>query len=86
MAALDVYDGSGFTKAKYDIMLDVAGGKPMGIGECQVLPTPAQLADQPRWTFFMGWAELVFSTNSPAAIRATYAAPTVVTLDEMPGW
>jgi hypothetical protein len=27
--------------------------KPIAIGECDILPTPEELAAQPRWTFFM---------------------------------
>lgn len=84
VAALDVYDGRGYTPANYKTMVDAAAGKPMGLGECQVLPTAAQLTSQPRWTFFMGWSELVFNHNTEAAIRALYQAPNVLTLDKLP--
>jgi mannan endo-1,4-beta-mannosidase len=81
VAALDIYDGStGYSDYKYNAMLKVAGNKPIAIGECQVLPTPAQLTAQPRWTFFMGWAELVFSNNTPAVIKALYDSPNVENL------
>jgi mannan endo-1,4-beta-mannosidase len=85
VAALDVY-GDGFTQAKYDAMLAVAGGKPIAIGECARLPTAAELDAQPAWTFFMSWSELTFSDNSEAEIQGLYAAPRVLTLDEMGGW
>ncbi|MGZ3449182.1 MAG: glycoside hydrolase family 26 protein [Polyangiales bacterium] len=85
LAALDVYDGSGFTKAKYDAMVK-ASSRPIAIGECQNLPTAAQLDAQPGWTFFMGWSELVAENNSQGAIKALFDSPRVVTLDEMPGW
>ncbi|WEK37462.1 MAG: glycosyl hydrolase [Candidatus Pseudobacter hemicellulosilyticus] len=85
--ALDIYDdASGFSKEKYEIMLKAAGAKPMAIGECQKLPTPEQLAAQPKWTFFMSWSELTYSHNSREQIRALYAAAPVLTLDELPGW
>ncbi len=84
--SLDFYDGAGFTDAKYQAMLAIAGNKPIAIGECQVLPTPAELAAQPRWTYFMGWAELVQQSDSNAQITATYTAPSVLTQDSMPGW
>jgi mannan endo-1,4-beta-mannosidase len=83
--ALDVY-GDGYTTRKYETILSLAGDKPVAIGECERLPTPAELAAQPRWTFFMPWAELVYEGQSEAQIRALYADPRVVTLDEMPGW
>ncbi|QCR21009.1 glycoside hydrolase [Pontibacter sp. SGAir0037] len=87
VVALDVYDdGSGFTMAKYNAVASVAGNKPMAIGECQKLPSAAQLAAQPRWTFFMGWSELVFEKNSETEILHLHLSPRVITLDEMPGW
>ena len=46
----------------------------------------AELAAQPRWTFFMPWAELVYKGQDDTQLRALYADPRVVTLDEMPGW
>lgn len=87
VAALDVYDDkSGYSKQKYDIMLSVANGKPIAIGECQKLPTAEQLTEQPGWTFFMGWSELEFKRNSNEQIQIIHNAPNVITLDEMPGW
>jgi mannan endo-1,4-beta-mannosidase len=86
LAALDVYDGSGYTREKYDIMVGAAGGKPIAIGECQRLPSAEELEQQPRWTFFMGWSELEFSKNTKTEIQKLHSAPNVLTLDEMPGW
>jgi mannan endo-1,4-beta-mannosidase len=87
IAALDVYDdGSGYSKEKYDIMVKAAGNKPMAIGECQKYPTAEQLAAQPKWTFFMGWSELVFDHNSKEQLQKLMTAGNTVTLDQMPGW
>jgi mannan endo-1,4-beta-mannosidase len=86
IAALDVYDGSGYTAAKYNTMVTAAAGKPIAIGECEVLPTAAQLLAQPKWTFFMSWSELTYAGNTNAQLKALYTAPNVVTLDKMPGW
>jgi mannan endo-1,4-beta-mannosidase len=83
--AMDMY-GDGYTAQKYEALLQLAGGKPIAIGECAKLPTPSELLAQPRWTFFMAWAELVYSSNSEQQIRQLYYDPRVVTLDEMPGW
>jgi mannan endo-1,4-beta-mannosidase len=82
--ALDVYEG--LTQTKYNLSMQAAGGKPFAIGECATLPTLAQLDQQPQWAFFMGWAELVFSSNSTSTIQSVYGGSRVVTLDEMPGW
>jgi mannan endo-1,4-beta-mannosidase len=84
--SLDFYDGDGYTPSKYQEMLSEAGSKPIAIGECEVLPTPAELSAQPRWTYFMGWAELIQQNDSNAQITATYTAPSALTQDKMPGW
>jgi mannan endo-1,4-beta-mannosidase len=51
-----------------------------------VLPSSDMLASQPRWIFFMPWAELVKKANTPEEIKAIYKDPRVITRDEMPGW
>lgn len=85
--ALDIYnDNTGFSKEKYDIIVEIANGKPIGIGECQILPTIEELKEQPKWTFFMGWSELVFEKNSENNIKIVFGSENVLTLDEMPGW
>jgi mannan endo-1,4-beta-mannosidase len=84
--ALDIYGADGYTVQKYQTLLQLAGGKPIAIGECEVLPTADELAAQPRWTFFMAWAELVANANSVQQIQALYNAANVITLAQMPGW
>jgi len=83
--AMDMY-GDGYTTQKYTTMLQIAGDKPIAVGECETLPTKNELAAQPRWTFFMAWAELVQTGNSVQQIQDLYNAADVVTLGEMPGW
>ncbi len=83
IAALDVYDG-GYETWKYDAMVGVAAGKPIAIGECQKVPTSDELTAQPKWSFFMLWPD--FLDDNAAALPALYAAPNVITEDEMPGW
>lgn len=88
IVALDIYrsDGQGFTEDKYNATIAVAGGKPIAIGECDVLPKASELAAQPLWTFFMAWAELVYEKNSEPEIRDLYNAADILTRDELPGW
>jgi mannan endo-1,4-beta-mannosidase len=83
--AFDVYD-RGFDASWYKYILPIVGEKPMAIGECARLPSSTMLAAQPRWVFFMPWAELVKETNSTEAIQGMYDDPRIITLDEMPGW
>lgn len=79
-------DGTNYTPAKYNECLNAAGGKPIAIGECQLLPTSAELQVQPKWVFFMSWAELTVKHNTIPQIKDLYRDSNVVTLDEMPGW
>lgn len=86
--SLDMYnsDGQNYSTAKYQAILNKAGNKPIGIGECEVLPTKEILQAQPRWAYFMGWAELTQQKNTNAQLSDVYNATNVVTLNEMPGW
>ncbi|HYG18802.1 MAG TPA: glycosyl hydrolase [Ohtaekwangia sp.] len=85
--ALDLYDGgSGYSTLKYTTIVQAANGKPIGIGECQDLPTIAELIAQRRWTFFMSWSELTFESNTDQEIKTLYNGAYILTLDEMPGW
>ncbi|MFD2866290.1 glycoside hydrolase family 26 protein [Mucilaginibacter antarcticus] len=86
VAALDIYDKSGYADEKYNIMLKAVKGKPMAIGECSKLPDEEVLMRQPKWAFFMSWSELAFQDNSVEQIKALHAAPNVLNLDKMPGW
>lgn len=81
----DVYD-KGYDNSWYNYILPIVGNKPMAIGECAKLPTPAVLASQPRWIFFMPWAELVKESNTTEEIIGIYNHPRIITLDKMPGW
>ena len=65
VASLDNYnsDGGGYAQWKHDVMVEVAGGKPIAIGECSKLPTLNNLSSQARWTFFMSWSELLLENK-----------------------
>jgi mannan endo-1,4-beta-mannosidase len=81
----DIYD-NGYDISWYEYILPIVGDKPMAIGECSKLPTTKILEAQPRWVFFMPWAELVKEANTTEEIRIIYNHPNVITRDEMKGW
>lgn len=83
VASLDFYAWDGYTQDKYQALLTVAGNKPIAIGECARLPTPAELEEQPAWTFFMNWSYLLEQSNTDQEIIDLYAYQKVITLDEM---
>ena len=76
----------GFDKEWYDYILPIVGDKPMAIGECSKLPSVKMLKEQPRWTFFMPWSELVKSSNTEKEIIKLYNDNRVIMLEDMPGW
>jgi mannan endo-1,4-beta-mannosidase len=88
IAALDVYgtDRRGYANDKYNAMVNVAEGKPIAIGECDRLPTAEELTAQLGWVFFMAWAELVKTKNSPQEIARLYDSRKTLALSELPGW
>jgi mannan endo-1,4-beta-mannosidase len=81
--AFDVY-ADGFSQSWYDYILPIVGDKPMGIGECEKLPDLKMLEAQPRWCFFMSWAELTFKGNTEEQIREVYLCPKVITRERLP--
>jgi hypothetical protein len=85
VVALDIYS-NGYARANYDIMVGAAGPKPLAIGECQYIPSLAQLAQEPQWTYFMLWPDFINDARNTAAYRDVLYAPNVLTADEMPGW
>jgi hypothetical protein len=42
------------------------------------------LEAQPRWCFFMSWAELTFKGNTEEQIREVYLCPKVITRERLP--
>jgi len=81
----DIYD-QGYDISWYNYILPIVGDKPMAIGECSRLPSPEILEAQPRWVFFMPWAELVKQSNTREQIIEIYDHPVVIGREEMPGW
>ena len=72
VVALDPWNDWSFPLENYTMTLAIANDKPIAIGETAKLPSPTVLAAQPRWTWFLGWAELVKAHNSEEEIKAVY--------------
>jgi mannan endo-1,4-beta-mannosidase len=70
----------GFTQEIYSATLAVANGKPIGIGETGKLPPCNVLSAQPRWVWFLGWAEQVKASNTITEVREVYNCPRVITI------
>jgi mannan endo-1,4-beta-mannosidase len=83
VVGLDSWERPFPTRATYERVLAVAGSKPVALTEVGTLPTPGQLATQPRWTYFMVWAEMLTERNSTAQIRDLYGDHQVLTRDRV---
>ena len=88
LLAMDMYgsDKTNYSLEKYNAVVKASAGKPIAIGECQLLPTSAELRSQPKWSFFMSWAELTVKHNSIKQISNLYEDAGIITLERMPGW
>jgi mannan endo-1,4-beta-mannosidase len=74
VASLDVWVKQTPSQSDYNAMLNVAGGKPIALAEVGRVPSPEVLAAQPRWAWFMVWAEWLVDPayNDNAAVQRTY--------------
>ena len=62
--------------------MDLADGKPVGLGEVGPLPSPEVLENQPNWSWFMTWSNFLDRVNSPEEIKATFHDEKVLGLNE----
>ena len=53
--ATDVYT-EGFNQVNYDTILELAGNKPIALGEVGQEPCIEIIEAQPRWSWFMRWS------------------------------
>ena len=77
--ATDVYNLD-YEQRDYQQLVDLAAGKVVALGEVGGLPNAAILAAQPKWAWFMVWANWLTTHNTRPQVRAVYAAPTTLTL------
>lgn len=77
VVSLDVWSAGFPAAAYYQALQSIAGSKPLALAEVGKVPTPAQIASQPKWTYFMVWAECLTDPayNTERAVKATYYDP-----------
>ncbi len=80
IATMDIYGE--FSPEYYTSMLALADGKPIAMAEVGAPPTPEILIAQPRWAYFMIWANLVDFSVTPAALTDLYRSSRVLTRDD----
>ena len=77
---IDVYGE--FKQSYYDSTLALAKDKPIALAEVGEVPTPAVLATQPRWTYFMVWSGFAEDKNSPAVLNTEFHSPRLLNLGD----
>jgi hypothetical protein len=70
--ATDVYGE--FLQSHHDDLAALAKGKPIALGEVGRVPTPEILKAQPKWAWFMIWADF-FKASKPEDAQALFNDP-----------
>jgi mannan endo-1,4-beta-mannosidase len=83
VASMDIWQSDYPRRSDHDTMLAVAGDRPIALGEVRRVPSPEVLAEQPRWAWFLVWAEHLVDTNTEDEIKATYYHPRVRNRDTL---
>ncbi|MGH7491513.1 MAG: glycoside hydrolase family 26 protein [bacterium] len=81
--ATDVYT-QGFDSLNYAQLLNLAGDRPIALGEVGRTPALEILRKQPRWTWFMVWGDPEGLGREREAFLNLYGSEEVLTLQELP--
>ncbi|MBN2699491.1 MAG: glycosyl hydrolase family 26 [Bacteroidales bacterium] len=81
--ATDVYS-EGFNRVNYDQLRELAGNKPIALGEVGPNPSLEKLEEQPAWNWFMSWGEPDDFGRDLRNTIEIYNSDRVITLDELP--
>lgn len=69
--ATDVYHYD-YEQKDYDSLLKLADGKPIALGEVGELPKTSILKEQPKWSWFMVWANWLETANTTERVNDVY--------------
>lgn len=85
VVSLDPWNNFWPARTYHDTLASLAPGKPLALAEVGRVPTPAELASQPLWTYFMLWSEYLDNgTNPPDRVRTTYFHTRSLNQGELP--
>jgi mannan endo-1,4-beta-mannosidase len=81
VVGLDVYRRRFPTHETYEVLRALAGGRPMALTEVASVPTPEELSSQPRWAYWVTWAEMLEDPqrNDPRLVRRAFTHARTVT-------
>ena len=78
----DVYHMD-YEQKDYQELLDLAKGKIIALTECGELPNDLILNAQPKWAWFLVWADWVSTHNTKEQVKAVYDREQTLTHDEV---
>ncbi len=81
--ATDVYS-EGFNQVNYDQILELAGDRPIALGEVGQIPDMVKIKEQPRWAWFMQWGEPGSRGSGFQSYREVYNSEEAITHKELP--
>ncbi|MEC0264378.1 glycosyl hydrolase [Paenibacillus anseongense] len=70
---LYMYGSEPFKQEYYDGLVAISGGKPVAIAEIGQLFPSSTFAKQPKWAWFMEWANYLYDYNTSAQRYALYS-------------
>lgn len=80
--AADIYNDD-FKQSYYEKMLNLAEGKPIGIGESGELPDPVMLSQtQSKWVYTMTWGKMLTEKNDLQEIKNFMSDNYIVSRDD----
>jgi cellobiose epimerase len=82
--AADVYRRD-YRQSHHDDLIELGRGKVIALGEVGEVPTPAILARQTRWAWFMVWGDFVTTHNTPQEMQDLYNFPKTLTHEDIAG-
>lgn len=75
--AADIYKND-YKQSHHDELIELGKGKLIALGEVGVLPTPEILLQQPKWAWFMCWANFPWTNNTHEQVQNLYNDPRVI--------
>ncbi|MFD5114805.1 glycoside hydrolase family 26 protein [Streptomyces sp. NPDC058220] len=77
VVSLDAWNSNFPSATYYQTLQSIAGSKPLALAEVGKVPSPAEVAGQPKWTYFMVWAEYLTDPafNTGQGVKNTYYDP-----------
>jgi len=83
---VDIYrKGQQDERDNYDRMSSIAGGKPVALTECDILPDPTITLERGfMWGWTCTWHSRYLRSNTPDFLKTYYQSKLVLTRDELP--